>query len=95
MNRLRMTPSNRVNAVWVLTLVLTLVAALLANQYHPSGRLTTNTAEAMAVLALAAVKVLCIIWDFMETREAPRWLRYGTIGWVASLWLTIVAVYLY
>lgn len=95
MNRLRTSPSAKVNAVWGLTLVLTLVSVLLASRDNSSGHLTPSTAEAMAVLALAAVKVLCIIWEFMETRDAPRWLRYSTVGWVASLWLTIVAIYLY
>ena len=95
MNRLRTSPGAQVNAVWGLTLVLTLVAALLASRDNSSGRLTTSTAETMAVLALAAVKALCIIWNFMEVRDAPRWLRHCTIGWVASLWLTIVVIYLY
>lgn len=95
MNRLRTAPGARVNATWGLTLVLTLVSALLASHDRSSGRLTTSTTEAMAVLALAAIKVLCILWTFMETRDAPRWLRRCTIGWVATLWLTIVVIYLY
>jgi len=95
MNRLRSSSGSRVNAIWVLTLVLTLGSVLLASHHNSSGRLTTSTAEAMAVLALAAVKVLCIIWNFMEVRDAPRWLRHWTIGWVGGLWLTIVVVYLY
>ena len=76
-------------------MVLTLVSALLAAHDYRSGLLTTSTAEAIAVLVLAAVKVLCIIWNFMEIRDAPRWLRYSTIGWVGVLWITIVVIYLY
>jgi cytochrome c oxidase subunit 4 len=95
MNRLRTSPAGRVNAVWGLTLVLTLVSAMLASHDSSSGPLTSRTAEAMAVLALAAVKVLCIIWNFMEVRDAPRWLRHCTIGWIGGLWLTIVVIYLY
>ena len=94
MNRLRSSPASGVNAVWGLTLVLTLASVLLAS-LSSSGPFTSSTLEAMIVLALAAVKVLCIIWNFMEVRTAPRWLRYCTIGWVAGLWLTIVTVYLY
>ena len=75
--------------------MLTLVSALLAGHSASRGPIASSTAEAMAVLALAAVKVLCIIWSFMEVRDAPRWLRYCTIGWVGGLWLTIVAIYLY
>jgi heme/copper-type cytochrome/quinol oxidase subunit 4 len=93
MRRLRL--GRRVDAVWGLTLVLTLVSALLAAHDRSSGPLTSSTPEAMIVLALAAAKVLCIIWSFMEVRSAPRWLRYCTIGWVAGLWLTIVTIYLY
>ncbi len=93
MNRLQ-TPSSRVNAVWGLTLVLTLVSALLA-AHISGGPFTSSTAEAMTVLALAAVKMLCIIWSFMEVRDAPRWLRYCTVGWVGGLWLAIVVIYLY
>lgn len=95
MNRLRTSPGDRVNAVWGLTLVLTLVSALLANHDSSGGPLSSSTAEAMAVLVLGAVKVLCIIWTFMEVRDAPRWLRYCTIGWACGLWFTIVAIYLY
>jgi heme/copper-type cytochrome/quinol oxidase subunit 4 len=95
MNRLRTSPGVRINAIWGLTLVLTLVSAVLASHYDSSGRLTTSTAETMAVLLLAAVKVLCIIWNFMEVRNAPRWLSHCMIGWVGVLWLTIVVVYLY
>jgi hypothetical protein len=95
MNHLRTSPGVRINAIWGLTLVLTLVSTLLASQYSSSGPLTARTAETMAVLALAVVKVLCIIWNFMEVRDAPRWLRYCTIGWVGGLWFTIVVIYLY
>ena len=95
MNRLRTSPNSRIDTIWGLTLVLTLVSALLAAHDYRSGPLTTSTAETMAVLALAAVKVSCILWNFMEIRDAPRWLRYSTIGWVGGLWLTIVAIYLY
>jgi hypothetical protein len=90
MNRLRTTPGARVNAIWGFTLVLTLLSALLASHDRSGGYVTTNTTEAMVVLALAAV-----LWTFMETRDAPRWLRHCTIGWVVSLWLTIVVIYLY
>ena len=95
MNRLRNSPTRRIDTIWGFTVVLTLVSALLAAYDYRSGLLTTSTAEAMAVLALAAVKVLCIIWNFMEIRDAPRWLRNSAIGWVGVLWLTIVAIYLY
>ena len=95
MNRLRTSPISRIDAIWVLTLVLTLVSALLAAHDYRRGLLSTSTAEAMAVLALAAIKVFCIIWNFMEVRDAPRWLRNSTIGWMGVLWLTIVAIYLY
>jgi heme/copper-type cytochrome/quinol oxidase subunit 4 len=95
MNRLPTSPGVRINAIWGLTLVLTLVSTLLASHYSSSGPLTTRTAETMAVLALAVVKVLCIIWNFMEVRHAPRWLRHCTIGWVGGLWFTIVVIYLY
>jgi heme/copper-type cytochrome/quinol oxidase subunit 4 len=94
MNRLRTSTTARINTVWVLTLVLTLVAVLLASHDHSGRHLTTSTAEAMAVLGLAAIKVFCIIWDFMEVRAAPRWLRLTAMGWLVGLWLTIVAVYL-
>jgi heme/copper-type cytochrome/quinol oxidase subunit 4 len=94
MNRLRTSATARVNAIWVLTLGLTLIAVLLASGDHSGRHLSTSTAEAMAVLGLAAIKVFCIIWDFMEVRAAPRWLRQTAIGWLVGLWLTIAAIYL-
>ena len=36
-----------------------------------------------------------IIRYFMEVRTAPRWLKLATDGWLAVLWVTILAIYLY
>jgi heme/copper-type cytochrome/quinol oxidase subunit 4 len=89
--RVRVTANTRINAVWILTSVLTIVGTVIA-----LGRSThhvPSTVEAIAVLAIAAIKAGCILWEFMEVRAAPLWLRRFSEAWLAGLWLTIVIIY--
>lgn len=88
---MRVTANTRINAVWILTSVLTIVGTVIA-----LGRSThhvPSTVEAIAVLAIAAIKAGCILWEFMEVRAAPLWLRRFSEAWLAGLWLTIVIIY--
>jgi heme/copper-type cytochrome/quinol oxidase subunit 4 len=91
MNRLRITAKSRINAIWILTSVLTVVATVIA---WSTRHTAPSAVEAIAVLGIAAIKARCILWEFMEVRAAPRWLRRASEGWLAALWLTIVIIYL-
>lgn len=93
MNRVRIRANTRINAVWILTSVLTIVATLIAHE-RSTHQVAPSTVEAITVLGIAAIKAGCILWEFMEVRAAPLWLRRLSEGWLASLWLTIVIVYL-
>ncbi|EKF21823.1 prokaryotic Cytochrome C oxidase subunit IV family protein [Mycolicibacterium hassiacum DSM 44199] len=46
------------------------------------------------VLALTIVKVRLIFRNFMEVRSAPRWVRWGTDGWLAVMFATVFVIYL-
>lgn len=48
----------------------------------------------LSVLAIAFVKVLLIISEFMEVRTAPRWLRLFTTGWLAAVAAVSVSLFL-
>jgi hypothetical protein len=90
---MRATATTRINAVWMLTSLLTIVGTVIAlgrSTHHDGSR----TVEAIAVLTIAAVKGGCILWEFMEVRAAPRWLRRSSAAWLAGLWLTLVIIYL-
>ena len=84
---------NRIHYVWLVTSALTVLSWLLAALRH--GHVSASTAEAVAVLAIAAVKVRYIARDFMEVRSAPRWLRRCTEGWLVGLIATVLGMYLY
>jgi hypothetical protein len=44
------------------------------------------------ILAITAVKGRFIIRQFMEVRDAPRWLRTVTDGWLVALWVTALVM---
>ena len=48
----------------------------------------------LCVMAIAAVKVALVAFEFMELRRAPRWMRAVTICWIAGVALMIVAFHL-
>jgi hypothetical protein len=94
MNSPRLSAKSRIDLVWIVTSALTVLGAVLASL--ESGRhVTASTAEAFVVLAFAAVKSRLVLREFMEVRSAPKWLRQSTDAWLAVLWLTILAIYLY
>lgn len=89
----RLSPGVRTDVVWLVTSVLTVVAAVLAatlSRHH----VNPSTAEALVVLGIAAVKARLVLQEFMEVRSAPTWLRHGTDGWLVVLWLTVLVLFL-
>jgi Prokaryotic Cytochrome C oxidase subunit IV len=75
---------------WIVWAIL--VAVTLAG-----WRLADSRDHGKAVVALIALigfgKCALILWHFMETRHAPRWLQLVTTGWMAILWLTLLLIF--
>jgi hypothetical protein len=82
---------DRITSVWVLLSVLTVGSwglAMVDRHAHHGSR----GIEIVAVLTIAVVKGRLIVRDFMEVRDAPRWLRLATDGWLAAFWVSAVAL---
>jgi len=80
----------RVTWTWAALCALTGLSWVLA----ATGRSSPGTALTIAVLAIAALKARLVIWQFMEVRTAPRWLRRATDAWLAVLMAAIIGLYL-
>jgi hypothetical protein len=93
MKAVRLSATDRITYVWIITSALTVLAWGLAALTGHRG--TASTPEAIAVLAIAGVKARLIIEEFMEVRSAPRWLRRFTGVWLFGLGATVLAMYLY
>ena len=79
---------NRLNAAWLLLLVITGVTFWLGE----SGSAVGSMAVALAVLGQAFAKGLVVALDFLELREAPAMWRWLVIGWlVLVLGLVLLA----
>jgi caa(3)-type oxidase subunit IV len=78
---------------------LVLVAVTIASWWlapgHYGGVAVPNVVITVAVVILGFVKGRLIIRYFMEVRAAPRWLKLATDGWLAVLWLGVLAIYLF
>ena len=91
---MRTSANARITYVWIVLCGLTVLAWSLAKA-HGDQRITASRPEALAVLAIAAVKARFIMQQFMEVRTAPRWLRRFTDAWVVGLVATVGVLYLY
>ncbi|WP_308207643.1 cytochrome C oxidase subunit IV family protein [Mycolicibacterium duvalii] len=47
----------------------------------------------VVVLLIAAVKTQLVMWHFMEVRQAPRWLKVTTNGWLVVLFGALLGLY--
>jgi preprotein translocase subunit SecG len=92
MNTIR-SAAQRITVVWIVMSALTVVSWWLAST-RGGHHVASSLPEAVAVLAIAAVKAHFITQDFMEVRGAPTWLRRSTDAWLASLWTAILVLYL-
>ena len=86
--------TRRIDRVLIVLFGLTILAWALA-MTRGRGHAASNGPEAVAVLTIAATKGHFVIREFMEVREAPRWLRRFTAGWLVGLWALLCAMYLY
>ena len=86
--------SRAITYAWVVLSAITVASWWLAPD-HAAGVATSSASISIAVVALAFIKSRIIIRYFMEVRTAPRWLRLATDGWLAALWLGVLAVYLH
>jgi hypothetical protein len=82
-----------VRVVWTALSAATILAWVLTPGESQTATTLGNELVA-AIVVLAAIKGRLIIRYFMEVRHAPRWLQYATDAWLATLWITLLTLYL-
>lgn len=80
----------RTGISWLVIVVITAVSAWVGIDYGAGGA----DIAAVAVLALAMVKVWLVGMHFMELRDAPILLRGIFAAWCAVLFVTVTALFL-
>lgn len=80
---------NRAGVSWLILVAFTLASWALGAD-HGTGSLV-----AVAVLAIAAVKVRLVGLDFMELRHAPIPLRMAFEAYCVGLWALLSGLYLW
>ncbi|MCV7346257.1 cytochrome C oxidase subunit IV family protein [Mycolicibacterium rhodesiae] len=80
---------NRAGVSWLILVAATLASFILGAD-HGTGSLV-----AVAVLAIAAIKVRLVGLDFMELRHAPIPLRMAFEVYCVGLWALLSGLYLW
>ena len=83
-----------ITVAWLALSAITVIGWWLAPG-HSGGRADPSVPITVAVIVLGFVKCRVIIRWFMEVRSAPMWLRRSTDGWLVTLWLAVLAIYLW
>ena len=76
---------SRTSLIWLLLVGATILSFELG---HGVG-LDDATAAGAAILIVSFIKVRLVILDFMEIRDAPRWMRI-----VGEIWVVLVCAVL-
>ena len=84
----------RIDRTWVVLSAVTLVSWLLG-VIRGAGAHEASIPITVGVIAIALVKGRLVLREFMEVRDAPRWLGVFTDTWLVLTWLTTLAIYLY
>ena len=79
----------RATATWLLLVAATVLSWAVGAEHG------TGSMVAVAVLAIAAIKVRYVGLDFMELRHAPILLRAAFEGYCVGMWAILSALYLW
>ena len=82
---------SRTTLIWGLLVVATLVSWQLG---HGAGFDSAKAAGA-AILVVTFVKVRFVMLEFMELREAPRWMRVLSQAWMLLITAILVGLFLF
>lgn len=81
---------SRTTLIWLLLVAATLLSWKMR---HEVGILDVRLAG-VAIIAVTFIKVRLVIFDFMEIRSAPAWMRWIGDGWVALIAGLLIARFL-
>lgn len=80
---------SRTSLIWALLVGATLLSFELG---HGVG-LRDATAAGAVILIVSFIKVRLVMLDFMEIRQAPRWMRLVAETWIALICATLVVLF--
>ncbi len=80
---------SRTTLVWGLLVGATLLSWELG---HGGGFESVRLAGA-AIFVITFIKVRFVILDFMELRDAPRWMRMVGEGWIVLICSVLIALF--
>jgi hypothetical protein len=81
---------SRLTIVWGLLLSASVVSWALGHE----NDIPHIAPASVAILAVAALKVRFVIFDFMEIRHAPRFMRWVADAWLVFVWSMMIGMYL-
>ena len=81
---------SRTTLIWGLLVVATLLSWQLG---HGAGFDTARSAG-VAILVVTFIKVRLVMLEFMELRDAPRWMRWVSQAWMAGIAMVLVGLFL-
>jgi len=84
----------RLLLTWFGLSAITLLAWWLG-AHHSSGPLKPNVAVGLGAIAITAIKVLVIMREFMDVRNAPARLRFGSLGLLVIFVVAMTLAYLW
>ena len=92
--KVNVSENRAITVAWLALSAITVVSWWLAPG-HSGGHVGASTPITVAAIVLGFVKCRLIIRYFMEVRTAPKWLRHSTDAWLLTLWIAVLAIYLW
>ena len=83
---------NRLCLAWLALSAIT-VASWWIGSRHGHTAFEIDAGVTCGVILMAALKVRVIVWEFMEVRHAPAWLRRLMNAWLLVLVIALLACY--
>lgn len=75
--------------VWAVLIMLTLATLGVST----TGRISFLEQAASAIIVLSFIKIWLVVWNFMEIRHAPRFLKLAFTLWCAGVALVLILIF--
>lgn len=89
-----MSDARRLDYIWALLITITIGSWWLGHAPTAPGE-SAQGIITIAALLTAALKVWLIMWNFMEVRGGPLWLRNSTAVWLVAVLVLLLTIYLW
>lgn len=83
---------NRLTYIWLFLCIITVISWWTGSG-HGVNHYRANVPVTAVVLIIALIKTRFVIWNYMEVRSAPSWLRLTCDAWLWCLFVLIASFY--